>query len=293
MLSASNLRPVTLAVALVTIAPVILTRAQESPILVGRVTRVDLRTTPYLEWFDGQYSRYQPAPAVLENLRPRLAGVSLEAYFGTWCGDSRRQIPRLIRLLDLEGFDEQRLTLIALSDRPMEFKQAPGHPEAKRNVHRTPTIVVLRDGNEVGRIVETPTTSIEADILAILEGHAPEPKYGAEAWVHRLFVDLPADDAIKALRTAGSEVLKRGDPGSLWHYAENDLLKNGRAREAQAVLVLHLELNPQSVVGYVLMSEALAALGRKDEALKAVERALALEPGNDRAHRAVARLRGQ
>jgi predicted Zn-dependent protease len=173
----------------------------------------------------------------------------------------------------------------------MEFKQSPGHPEARRYVHRTPTIVIVRDGREIGRIVETPSLSLEADTLAILEGRGPAPKYGAEAWVHHLFTDLSAEDAIKALLSGGPEVAKRSDPDSLWHYAEFDLLKNGRAREAKAVLDLHLELNPRSATGHALMSDALLSLGRKAEARAAAERALALEPGNDRAQRAASKLR--
>jgi tetratricopeptide (TPR) repeat protein len=96
---------------------------------------------------------------------------------------------------------------------------------------------------------------------------------------------------MKTLLTGGAEVAKRSDPDSLWHYAEFDLLKNGRALEAKAVLDLHLELNPRSVTGHVLMSDALLALGRKAEARAAVERALAIEPANDRALRAAAKLR--
>ncbi len=269
------------------------TRALGLTALVGPVTRADLRTPPYSEWFEGQYARYQPAASTMESLRPRLAGVSVEAYFGTWCGDSRRQIPRLMRLLDDGGFDESRLRLIALSDRPMEFKQAPGRPELSRKVHRTPTIVVLREGAEVGRIVETPRTSLEGDLLAILEGHGLEPKYGAEAYVHGLIVDLPTADAIKAVRAAGPQVERLEGKESLPHYAEQDLLKNGRAREAEAVLDLHLELNPRSVIGHILRAEALASLGLRDEALLALDRALALEPDNDRARNAALRLRAR
>ena len=266
-------------------------RTDDRAILVGGVTRADLARPPYSEWFEPQYSRYQPDASVMERLRPILAGVSIEAYFGTWCGDSRRQIPRLARLLDLAGVDEARLNLVALSDRAMEFKQSPGRPEAKRYVHRTPTIVVIRDGREIGRIVETPSVTLDSDLLAILEGRGPAPKYGAEAWVHHLFTDLSPEDAMKELRSAGPEVSKQGDADSLWHYAENDLLKNGRAKEAKAVLDLHLELNPRSVVGHILMSDALVAMGRRDEARQAIERALAIEPGNDRALRAAAKLR--
>jgi predicted Zn-dependent protease len=151
--------------------------------------------------------------------------------------------------------------------------------------------VITRDGVEIGRIVETPATSLEADALAILEGRGPEPKYGAEAFVHQLFTDLPAEEALKALVSAGPEIAKRGNPDSLGHYAEYDLLRNGRAREAKAVLDLHLSLNPRSAVGHILMSDALLALGRKEEAKAAIERALAIEPANDRALRAAAKLR--
>ena len=278
--------PMALALLTVTVAD-----AQERPILVGSVTRAEFKAPPYSEWFDGQYARYQPDAASLERLRPLLGGVSVEVYFGTWCGDSRRQVPRLVRLLDLAGFDSGHLGLIGLSDRLMEFKQSPGRPEAKRYIHRTPTIVLLREGREIGRIVETPAVTLEADLLAILEGRGPAPRYGAEAWVHALFTDLAPEEAMKAIRSGGPEVRKRGNPDSLWHYAEYDLLKNGRAREAKAVLDLHLELDPRSVVGHILMSEALVGLGREDEARQAIERALALEPGNDRARRAAAKLR--
>jgi hypothetical protein len=264
--------------------------AAQGSTLVGPVTIADLRKPPFSDWFESQYSRYQPAAPAVESLRTALAGVSIEAYFGVWCGDSKRQVPRLVRLLDLAGFDERNLTLVSLSDQPMQFKQAPMNPEAKRHVHRTPTIVVVRGGAEIGRVVETPATSIEADLLAILAGQPPRPKYGAEAWVHHLFVDLSAGDALKALQTAGPEVRERGDAGSLWHYAEHDLLKNGKPREARAVLDLHLRLNPESVIGNILMAEALIATGEKAEARKAIDRALGLDPNSDRAKRVESRL---
>jgi tetratricopeptide (TPR) repeat protein len=262
-------------------------RSAERPLLVGTVSRADLREPPFAEWFDRQYSQYQPAEEAVRTLRAPLSVISMEVYFGTWCGDSRRQVPRLLRILDRAGFDERRLLMVGLSDRPMEFKKSPGNSEAKRLIHRTPTIVVLREGAEIGRIVETPTTSLEADLLAILEGHPPEPNYGAEAYVHRLFSSLGPAQAERALQAAAPEIAGLGDPGSLWHYAEFDLLKNNRPGDAKAVLDLHLKLNPRSVMGHVLMSEALAALGRKAEALEAARRALALEPGNERALRAV------
>ena len=264
--------------------------AQAGP-LVGSVSRSELRVQPFSDWFDPQYSKYQASEALVADLGKSMDGVSIEAYFGTWCGDSRRQIPRLIRILDLASVDESRLTLVALSDQQMQFKRSPMRSEAKRYIHRTPTIVVLRQGVEIGRIVETPSETIEADLLAILRGKGPAAKYGAEAWVHHLFTDLPSDEAEKRLATADAEVAALSSPDSLWHYADQDLMKNGRPREAKAVLDLHLRLNPRSVTGHVVMADALAELGRKAEALVEAEKALSLDPKDGRAQRTAARLR--
>ena len=261
------------------------------PMLVGPLTRPDLQTTPFSEWFSTRYASYKPDPVALAELRKGLAGVSIEAYFGTWCGDSRRQIPRLLRVLNDAGFDARRLTLTGLSDRPMEFKYAPDRAELKRRVHRTPTIVLVRGGRELGRIVENPEGSLEANLRGILRGEAKPPALGAEQRVHDLFLDTPRDSFETALHAARAEIVALQDPGSLWHYAEFDLLRNGHPAAAKAVLDLHLSLEPKSARGHALLAEALNELGRKSDALVAAEQALRLEPTNERATRLVNSLR--
>jgi len=260
-------------------------------LLVGTVTRADLKEAPFSEWFDREYRNYEPVMETVRALAGHIDSVSVEIYFGSWCGDSKREVPRMMRVLDLAGLDEGQLSLVALSDRPMEFMKAPGNPQVGALVHRTPTFIVRRGGKEIGRIVETATTTLEGDLLAIVEGRAPLPKFGAEALVYRLVLDHSGEEAEDALRKAGARILELGDPGSLWHYAEFDLLKNDRAHEARAVIELYLQVEPKSVRGHLILSDALAALGHKDEALAAVGRALELEPRNERALRAAEALR--
>ncbi|MEO8360410.1 MAG: hypothetical protein ABI672_10305 [Vicinamibacteria bacterium] len=254
-----------------------------TPMLIGAVTRADLEAAPFSEWYQSRHDGYRPAVDTIAELKTRLADVSVEVYFGTWCGDSKRQVPRLLRILRDTGFDERRLSMYGLSDLPMEFKQAPEHPEAKRRIHRTPTIVIVRDGREIGRIVETPGTTLEADILAITKGQGPSPKYGAEARVNDLFIDTPSATFESALKQAAPDIASRTNPDTLSRYAEFDLLKNGHSAEARAVLEVYLKDHSSSAQGHVLMAEALNALGRKREAIDSVQRALALDPKNDRA----------
>lgn len=89
--------------------------------------------------------------------------VSVLLFFGTWCHDSEREVPRLLKLLETAGLSEDKLKLIALDYR----KREPEGRATKFNVRYTPTAIFIRDGEEVGRIVERPNTSLYEDINAM------------------------------------------------------------------------------------------------------------------------------
>jgi thiol-disulfide isomerase/thioredoxin len=93
--------------------------------------------------------------------------VSVLLFFGTWCHDSEREVPRLLKLLETAGLSEDKLKLIALDYR----KREPEGRATKFNVRYTPTAIFMRDGKEVGRIVERPEISLRDDITAMfIEG---------------------------------------------------------------------------------------------------------------------------
>lgn len=93
-------------------------------------------------------------------------GAEVDVYLGTWCGDSRREIGRLFRAL--ERVPEPRpfaLRLVGVD----RAKTAPGLTEGVE-LRYVPTIVVRRDGREVGRIVESAPRGIERELLDLLTG---------------------------------------------------------------------------------------------------------------------------
>lgn len=87
-------------------------------------------------------------------------------FFGTWCHDSEREVPRLIKLLEVAGLNEEKFTLIGLDYR----KRDPEGWATKFNVRYTPTAIFMRGGLEVGRIVERPERSLYEDITMIFGG---------------------------------------------------------------------------------------------------------------------------
>jgi len=107
---------------------------------------------------------YQPRPGALDKLRALGREVRIEVYFGSWCSDSEANLPAFFKVLDL-------------LDTPLIQTAYIGVPEAKekrapygqgREIEKIPTFVVIVDGREAGRIVETPERSVEEDLVRIL-----------------------------------------------------------------------------------------------------------------------------
>jgi hypothetical protein len=87
---------------------------------------------------------------------------------GTWCPDSQREVPKFLRILsDLrEQFGvELPVTYFALD----RSKQKPAELIAGKHVEKVATFVYYRGDEEVGRIVERPTSPLfEDDLLTIV-----------------------------------------------------------------------------------------------------------------------------
>ena len=94
--------------------------------------------------------------------------LEIQVMFGTWCHDSEREVPRLLKILDALGVGDERVTLIALD----WDKREPRGRARDAGVKFTPTFIFYLDGSEAGRIVERPEVSLEQDIERIV---SPQP----------------------------------------------------------------------------------------------------------------------
>lgn len=139
-------------------------------ILVGRINRIGLQQEPFGFWFNDGYTDYEVDKTSLQGIKEALQGVDILAFMGTWCSDSQREVPHFFKILDLAGYDLNGLQLVALSDHPDNYKQSPQHEEQGWNIEYVPTFILLKNGKELGRIVESPDVSLEKDMRKILTG---------------------------------------------------------------------------------------------------------------------------
>jgi hypothetical protein len=137
--------------------------AQADEPLVGHVARSEVEKLP--KWIDAK-KQDDPDPAAAKALASVPAGAKVRVFFGTWCGDSRREVTRFWKALDLAGKVPFEVEYVAVD----HAKHAPGDLEAGAGLRYVPTFIVVRDGKEIGRIIESSPNGIEVDLGKLLRG---------------------------------------------------------------------------------------------------------------------------
>ena len=89
-------------------------------------------------------------------LMQKLEGKTLVVLFGTWCHDSEREVPRLLKLLAQSGVELAQLQLVAVDYAKKDNKGLAQQFELKY----TPTFIVLDGDTEVARVIEKPEGSL-------------------------------------------------------------------------------------------------------------------------------------
>ena len=143
---------------------------EEETIMVGKINRIGLQQEPFGLWFNNGYENYDVDMASLGKVKEALKEVEILTFMGTWCSDSQREVPHFFKILDQLGYDMDNFQAIALSDHPDHYKESPQHEEKGWDIEFVPTIIFLRNGKELGRIVESPEQSLEKDMRKILIG---------------------------------------------------------------------------------------------------------------------------
>lgn len=134
-------------------------------ILVGLCSREGLvNFPPFKAHYDDEYFQYEPEPRVIEDLKSLLTSLEVTIVLGTWCGDSLREVPRLLKVLDLLEIPQNDITIIAVD----QSKSIPKETIEELQIEKVPTIIIYKDGLEIGRIVETPIETFGKDILYLL-----------------------------------------------------------------------------------------------------------------------------
>ncbi len=132
-----------------------------SEFLYGEISKEQLYFD-YPVWLEKE-ENYLPNKEIKEKILNFNEEVTVVVFLGTWCGDSRRNVPRFFKSIkDNHNF---KIAMWAVDRK----KKMENNLTEKYNILRVPTFIFKKNGVEIGRIIENPKKSIEEDILDILQ----------------------------------------------------------------------------------------------------------------------------
>jgi len=138
---------------------------EQSTWLLGYFTRERLAELPHTEWYIKGYDEYMVDTNSINELKNTDKKIiTIKIILGTWCSDSRREVPRFMHILDYWEFPEENVTFIGVDDQ----KISPVGEYEYLGVERVPTFIFYENNIEMGRIIENPETSLEKDMVKII-----------------------------------------------------------------------------------------------------------------------------
>jgi thiol-disulfide isomerase/thioredoxin len=118
-------------------------------ILKGIISRDDLVKDTAFAWYAENLKGYTPQSQAVAELKKNTK-VEFIVFMGTWCEDSHFVIPKFFSLLDAAAFPQNKVTLIGVD----RSKKTLSHLSEAMNITNVPTIIVMNNGKEAGRVIE-------------------------------------------------------------------------------------------------------------------------------------------
>lgn len=116
----------------------------------GIISQEILLSDTSFKWYAENLKGYTPNANAIAGLKKNADSIQLLVFMGTWCEDSHSIIPKFYSLLETAAFSKDKVTLIGVNREKKTFS----HLTEALNVINVPTIIVMKQGKELGRVVE-------------------------------------------------------------------------------------------------------------------------------------------
>lgn len=122
----------------------------ETSILNGIVTKYILQNDSSFNWYAGSHAAYSIDTNALNAMEAAKNNVRYIVFGGTWCSDTQFILPKFFKLQEASGVNDNAISFFAV-DRQ---KKTIGNIGDAFKITNVPTIIVMKEGKEIGRVVE-------------------------------------------------------------------------------------------------------------------------------------------
>lgn len=257
--------------------------AKGNEVLLGEINKNGLTRNTFNSWFSKNHEEYMVNKSITKKLKDSLNQYEIKVFLGTWCGDSKKEVPRFYKIIEAAKFPENQLQVIALDRTEDAYKQSPNREEKGLNIHRVPTFIFYRNGKEINRIVEHPKETLERDMLSIVTDNKYTSNYMAANYMNYLLKNKPLD-SLKLeevnLVPRLAEHVKGSRELNTYGYS---LLRSNQIEKALYIFDFNTKIFPYKYNVYDSLGEAQLKAGNRSNALKNYYKVLSLKPDDENA----------
>ena len=133
-------------------------------LLRGKITFQDIMNETSCKWFETGSTSYQPKQASIIQLGNIASDYRFVVFAGTWCSDTKDLLPKFYKVLIEAGIDIKSVEMYGVN----RNKEALNIESTLYNITRVPTIIVMHQYREIGRIIESVNSSIEEELFEMI-----------------------------------------------------------------------------------------------------------------------------
>ena len=137
----------------------------EVKVVRGLVNKYLIQNDTAFKWFGPSQGYYKPDTATLNAFEKSKGKYQFVIFGGTWCEDTQFILPKFFKLQEASGIPDEAITLFGVN----RAKTSLGNIAQAFNIKLVPTIIVMKDGKEIDRVVEYGKTGKwDKELAAIL-----------------------------------------------------------------------------------------------------------------------------
>ncbi|MGF2413816.1 TlpA family protein disulfide reductase [Ferruginibacter sp.] len=126
----------------------------EQHILRGIINKYVVQNDSTYRWYNSSAASYKPDTATLSAFERAKTKVQFVVFGGTWCEDTQFILPKFFKLQEMSGVADNAISFFGVN----RAKKSLASITEAFNIKNVPTIIIMKDGKEAGRVVEYGTT---------------------------------------------------------------------------------------------------------------------------------------
>ena len=126
------------------------TKHPEVKVLRGIINKYLVQNDTSFRWYNTNQKFYGPDSSTLNAMERTKGKLQFVLFGGTWCEDTQFILPQFFKLQEMSGVPDSVITFFVVN----RAKKSLSNITDAFGITNVPTIIIMKDGKEKGRVVE-------------------------------------------------------------------------------------------------------------------------------------------